>query len=95
MRVYSTAFTDGNPNLRPERARTIDAGAELTFSDQRLLARATYFDNRFNDQVAYKASSFVLDGIPDYVNIDGSKANAEGGAPRLNIRQDSPPSLVM
>jgi outer membrane cobalamin receptor len=73
--LYSTAFTDGNPDLRPERARTIDAGAELTFDDQRLLARVTYFDNHFNDQVAYKGSSFSLDGIPDYLNIDGSKAN--------------------
>jgi vitamin B12 transporter len=83
--LYSTAFTDGNPNLRPERARTVDAGAELTFDDQRLLARVTYFNNHFNDQVAYKASSFVLDGIPDYVNIDGSKANGwelEGGLQR-------------
>ena len=73
--LYSTAYTDGNPNLRPERARTIDAGAEITFDDQRFLARVTYFDSAFNDQVAYKPTGFVLDGQPDYVNIDGSKAN--------------------
>ena len=73
--LYNTAYTDGNPNLHPERARTIDAGVEVTFDDQRFLARATYFDNAFNDQVAYKPSSYVPDGLPDYVNIDGSKAN--------------------
>jgi outer membrane receptor protein involved in Fe transport len=73
--LYSTAFTDGNPDLRPERARTIDAGAEITFDSQRFLARATYFDNAFNDQVAYKATGPTLDGKPDYINIDGSKAN--------------------
>jgi vitamin B12 transporter len=73
--LYSTAFTDGNPNLRPERARTIDAGAEITLADQRLLGRVTYFDNAFNDQVAFKSTGPGLDGKPDYVNIDGSKAN--------------------
>jgi vitamin B12 transporter len=73
--LYSTAFTDGNPDLRPERARTIDAGAEITFVDQRVLARVTYFDNAFNDQVAFKSTGFSLDGRPDYINIDGSKAN--------------------
>ena len=72
--LYSTAFTDGNPNLRPERASTIDAGAEITLDDQRLLARATYFDNAFNDQVAFKSTGPVVDGVPDYINIDGSQA---------------------
>ena len=54
--LYSTAFTDGDPNLRPERARTIDVGAEVMFASQRVLARATYFDNAFNDQVAFKST---------------------------------------
>ena len=73
--LYSSAFTDGNPDLRPERARTIDAGAEITFDRQRLLARVTYFDNAFNDQVAFKSTGPGLDGKPDYINIDGSKAS--------------------
>jgi outer membrane cobalamin receptor len=72
--LYSTAFTDGNPDLRPERARTIDAGAEITFDNQRVLARVTYFDNAFNDQVAFKSTGPGLDGKPDYINIDGSQA---------------------
>jgi vitamin B12 transporter len=73
--LYSTAFTDGNPDLRPERARTIDAGAEITFDNQRVLARVTYFNNAFNDQVAFKSTGNGLDGKPDYINIDGSQAN--------------------
>jgi vitamin B12 transporter len=72
--LYSSAFTDGNPDLRPERARTIDAGAEITFDDQRVLARVTYFDNAFNDQVAFKSTGPGLDGKPDFINIDGSQA---------------------
>ncbi|MCU1384788.1 MAG: btuB 1, partial [Acidobacteria bacterium] len=43
--------------------------------DQRVLARVTYFDNHFNDQVAFKSTGPGLDGKPDFVNIDGSKAN--------------------
>jgi outer membrane cobalamin receptor len=73
--LYGSAFTDGNPGLSPERARTIDAGAEVTFDSQRFLGRVTYFDNAFNDQVAYKSTGFSLDGKPDFINIDGSRAN--------------------
>ena len=73
--LYGSAFTDGNPALNPERARTIDAGAEVTFDSQRVLARVTYFDNTFNDQVAFKSTGPGLDGRADFINIDGSKAN--------------------
>jgi vitamin B12 transporter len=73
--LYGSAFTDGNPALNPERARTIDAGVEATFDRQRYLARATYFDNRFNDQVAFKSTGPGLDGQADFINIDGSKAS--------------------
>jgi outer membrane cobalamin receptor len=73
--LYGSAFTDGNPSLSPERARTIDAGAEITFDSQRFLGRVTYFDNAFNDQVAFKSTGPGLDGRPDFINIDGSQAN--------------------
>jgi vitamin B12 transporter len=72
--LYGSAFTDGNPNLSPERARTIDAGFETTFDRQRLLVRVTYFDNAYNDQVAFKSSGPGVDGRPDFINIDGSEA---------------------
>jgi outer membrane cobalamin receptor len=72
--LYGSAFTDGNPDLNPERARTVDAGIEATFDSQRVLARATYFNNAYNDQVAFKSSGPGLDGKPDYINIDGSSA---------------------
>ena len=83
--LYGSSFIDGNPNLHPERARTLDVGTELSFGDQGWLGRITYFDNRFKDQVAYKASGIRLDGLPDYLNIDGSKARGlelEGGLQR-------------
>jgi vitamin B12 transporter len=80
--LYGSAFTDGNPGLNPERARTLDAGVEATFASQQFLARATYFSNAYNDQVAFKSSGPGLDGKPDFINIDGSEARGwelEGG----------------
>lgn len=72
--LYGSGFVDGNPNLRPEHASTVDAGTEITLAAQRMAARATYFDNRYRDQVAYKGTSFSLDGLPDYLNIEGATA---------------------
>jgi outer membrane cobalamin receptor len=72
--LYGSAFTDGNPDLHAERARTFDVGTELTFNDQRWLARVVYFNNHFKDQVAFRSTGFGLDGRPDFLNIDGSKA---------------------
>jgi vitamin B12 transporter len=69
-----SAFSDPNPSLAVERARTGDAGIEATFADQRFFARATYFDNDYIDQIAFR-SGVAGDGIPEYINIDGSRAN--------------------
>ena len=73
--LFGSGFVDGNPNLSPERATTIDTGAEITFDAQRWLGRVTYFDNDYEDQVAFSFSpGFGGDGIPDYININGSQA---------------------
>ena len=71
---FGGSFADASPDLRVERARTADAGLELTLADQRLRALVTYFDNDYVDQVAYRFGP-VGDGIPEYINIDGSEAH--------------------
>lgn len=38
-------------------------------------AAATYFDNRYEDQVAFRFMGFGLDGRPDFLNIAWSRAN--------------------
>src|SRR5262249_1951654 len=73
--LYGSAFSDGNPDLHPERARTLAAGIATTLPGRRYRARATYFDNTFDDQVAFKSSGPGLDGKPDFINIDGSAAH--------------------
>ena len=74
--LYGSTWVDGDLSLRPERAVTVDAGAELTFDDQRWLARFTWFSNDYDDQIAWSPSpGYGGDGIADYVNIDGSHAD--------------------
>ena len=74
--LFGSAFVDGNPSLRPERARTVDAGVEFTIDDQRWMGRVTYFDNSYVDQVAFTFSpGFGGDGVPDFTNIAGSAAD--------------------
>jgi vitamin B12 transporter len=67
------SFADPNPNLRVERARTADVGVELTLADQWLRSSIAYFDNDYEDQIAFRFGT-VGDGVPEFINIDGSTA---------------------
>ncbi len=70
---FGGSFADPSPALEVERARTADIGLEATFADQRFRTAATYFDNDYVDQIAFR-SGLVGDGIPEFINIDGSDA---------------------
>lgn len=71
---FGGSFADPSPDLKVERARTGDVGAEATFASQRLLTRVVYFTNAYVDQIAFR-SGVAGDGVPEYINIDGSKAD--------------------
>ena len=73
--LFGGATVDGNPALEPERATTFDAGAEVSLASQRFAGVVTYFANRYRDQVAFRSSGPGRDGIPDYLNIEGSNAD--------------------
>lgn len=70
------SFADGNPDLKVERARSTDAGVEVTLADQRIRGAATWFYSQFRDQVEFRSTSpsFSLDGLPDFTNVAGSRA---------------------
>lgn len=70
---FGGSFADPAPDLKVERARTGDAGLEATFADQRFRGLVTYFNNDYVDQIAFR-SGVVGDGIPEFINIDGSEA---------------------
>src|SRR5687768_1245749 len=71
---FGASFADPNADLKVERARTTDIGVEATFADQRLRGGVTYFDNDYEDQIAFRFGN-VGDGLPEFINIDGSKAD--------------------
>ena len=74
--LFGSQWVDGDLSLLPEEAVTVDAGAELTFDDQRWRASFTWFNNDFENQIAYSPSAGRGgDGVADYVNIDGSRAD--------------------
>lgn len=65
---YATGFATGNPTLRPERSFSWEGGVEQAIGSA-LFLRATYFDQRFRNQIDYET-----DTVPNYQNIRGSTA---------------------
>jgi vitamin B12 transporter len=71
---FGGSFADPSPGLKVEKARTGDLGFEATFADQRFRGGVTYFDNAYEDQISFR-SGIAGDGIPEFINIDGSEAH--------------------
>jgi vitamin B12 transporter len=49
-------FFKGNPDLQPERSRTVEAGVEQRFASDRARIEATWFDNRYRNLIATRAT---------------------------------------
>ncbi len=63
----------GNPNLAPERTRTLDYGVEQRFLEGRGRLELDGFDNLFRDQIAFETTNFqTFSGT--YFNIGRAKA---------------------
>lgn len=75
-------FFIGNPDLRPERARSFDAGIEQLFWRERLRLEGTYFENRFRDQIAFVGNPATFGGpittadgrLTHFINNDRARA---------------------
>jgi vitamin B12 transporter len=86
-------FAQGNPDLKPERSRTFDAGVEQRLLDGRLRAEATVFHHQYRDQIAFTVLDFdTFQGT--YVNLARTRAQglelALEAAPstRIQLRAD-------
>jgi vitamin B12 transporter len=66
-------FFLGNPDLEPERSRTVDAGVEQRFADDRVKLDLTWFDNHYRDIISTRTLSFNP-FRSQYFNIGESKA---------------------
>ncbi|MFL6214925.1 MAG: TonB-dependent receptor [Blastocatellia bacterium] len=74
-------FFVGNPALNPERAISYDLGVSQEFWNRRASVEATYFDNRFRDQIAFIFDPLTFgpvrlsDGtLTNFVNVERSTA---------------------
>jgi vitamin B12 transporter len=66
-------FALGNPDLRPERSRTFDAGIEQRLGAGRVRAEATAFHHDYRDQIAYHVVDFTtFQGT--FVNLGRTRA---------------------
>ena len=72
-RFGGAGFADPNPDIQVELARSADLGLEATIGGERLRASAIYFNNDFTDQISFRPG-VAGDGVPEFINIDGSKA---------------------
>lgn len=66
----STPFATGNPDLRPERTFSWEAGIEHTVPGTGVSVAATYFDQRFRDLVVYDGSR-----TPNFWNLADARAS--------------------
>lgn len=81
--AFEIAFTD-NPNLRPERSRSIDAGVEQQFASGRVAVGATAFFNRYDDLIVTVGR--VLRDASHYRTDNISNAQARGLELTANAR---------
>ena len=73
--IASTSpFARGNPNLRPERARSWELGVSQELLAGALSVSATYFNQRFRDVIQYDPAP-PADGDPNYINVGAARAN--------------------
>jgi vitamin B12 transporter len=74
MESFSASpYTKGNPDLRPEKTVSFDAGIEQHFNSDRGTLEFTYFQNHFRDQIGYAISDPVT-YAGSYFNIGKSRA---------------------
>lgn len=72
---FELAFTN-NPDLKPERTVSYDAGIEQQLLGSKLVADITYFQNRFHDQIVVLGSS--LTNLSSFISANLANSRAEG-----------------
>lgn len=79
-------FVIGNPDLKPERAFSLDAGVEQAIAGGRIVVSGTYFHQAFRDLIQYTATPPAAEQS-NYFNIAG--ANADGVEAELTLHPTS------
>ena len=72
---FELAFTN-NPQLKPEKSVSFDSGVEQRFLSDRAVFDATYFYNRFEDQIVVLGGS--LTNLSTFTSANLGNARAQG-----------------
>jgi vitamin B12 transporter len=80
---YAQGFVRGNPDLRPEQARSWELGLEQQLLADRISLTATWFDQRFRDLIEFTFET-ATPTDPNYFNI--AAAHARGLELELQAR---------
>ena len=86
----SQPFDVGNPDLKPERSRSWEVGAEQDIVRGRASIGATYFNQRFRDMIQY--NGLVDEGTPNYYNL--AAATSDGVEVTLRVSPVAPLTLA-
>ncbi|MGD0839738.1 MAG: TonB-dependent receptor [Candidatus Acidiferrales bacterium] len=70
-----------NPNLKPEKSTSFDAGVEQNVLDGKAVLDVTYFYNRFTDQIVFVGGTTL--STFTYANIANSRADGIESSVRL------------
>ena len=81
----TTAFTAGNPNLKPERNRETEVGTDLGFFDERISLGFTYYDKRSTDVILQVPVSAAQTGFLNQF-ANAAEITNEGIEATLNLR---------
>jgi len=80
---FELGFTN-NPNLKPEKNISFDAGVEQGFFGDKATVDVTYFYNRFKDQIITLGGSFA--NLSTFSSANISNSRADGLENSLRIR---------
>jgi outer membrane receptor protein involved in Fe transport len=72
---FELAFTN-NPNLKPERSISVDAGVEQRFLDDKAVFDVTYFYNAYRDQIV--SIGGPLGSLSPYLSANLARSRAYG-----------------
>jgi vitamin B12 transporter len=72
--TYATGFARGNPELAPERSRSVEVGADQSLAEGRVRLRGTLFRQTFDDLIQYTATP-ASEGDPNFFNVAAARAS--------------------
>jgi vitamin B12 transporter len=84
---FSTSFTKGNPDLKPERSFSVEGGLDQELAGGRVTLGVTAFAQRFRDLIQFNAVTASPDD-PNFFNV--AAANASGVEATVRVRPAAP-----